>query len=394
MHAVTAAACCGGRDRWLLHPPVSEDHIAGAVDAKRWHAWAVILPSCHVWRCWLACSLVCFNRSCLVHSPILNLVTFAGLVTQLKWRLLEGGGQAYYELGVADSGQLVGLSRRDLDVTLSTLEDMCGEIGASVIIVKEIEVPALRTVRKGILGDTNGGVDFSKVDGAMRLPRRRHLLLSPSDDSERDTDTPETDPTTDEDNGVSVLQHDQWSDQRESSPEDDEELTFDIEVSAVYKPLPSLRKARAPLQATLGKSKGAAKKARSAAKQLPKAVDLEARALERKARREARREERKRAVNALDRNGESAIFDMEELDDALHASVATITSAESSAAATASGSTAREYDPQYDPSVPKGIWSCPDDESGLRYIVEALVVRKPAHDEAFSTLDDFSFLIG
>ncbi len=36
---------------------------------------------------------------------------FARLVTQLKWRLLEGGGQAYYELGVADSGALVGLPR-------------------------------------------------------------------------------------------------------------------------------------------------------------------------------------------------------------------------------------------------------------------------------------------
>ncbi|CAL1710744.1 unnamed protein product [Somion occarium] len=43
---------------------------------------------------------------------------FARLVTQLKWRLLEGGGQAYYELGVADTG-------------------------ASVIVVKEIEVPPI-----------------------------------------------------------------------------------------------------------------------------------------------------------------------------------------------------------------------------------------------------------
>lgn len=60
----------------------------------------------------------------------------------MKWRLLEGGGQAYYELGVADSGQLVGLSRKDLEQSLETLEMMAGEIGASVIIVKEIEVPA------------------------------------------------------------------------------------------------------------------------------------------------------------------------------------------------------------------------------------------------------------
>jgi hypothetical protein len=67
---------------------------------------------------------------------------FARLVTQLKWRLLEGGGQAYYELGVADSGALVGLPRAELEQSLETLEMMAGEIGASVIVVKEIEVPA------------------------------------------------------------------------------------------------------------------------------------------------------------------------------------------------------------------------------------------------------------
>lgn len=67
---------------------------------------------------------------------------FARLVTQLKWRLLEGSGQAYYELGVADSGALIGLSRADLETSLETLEMMAGEIGASVIVVKEIEVPS------------------------------------------------------------------------------------------------------------------------------------------------------------------------------------------------------------------------------------------------------------
>lgn len=47
---------------------------------------------------------------------------FARLVTQMKWRLLEGGGQAYYELGVADSGMLVGLPRAELEQSLETLE--------------------------------------------------------------------------------------------------------------------------------------------------------------------------------------------------------------------------------------------------------------------------------
>ncbi|KAG8221587.1 hypothetical protein J3R82DRAFT_1831 [Butyriboletus roseoflavus] len=66
---------------------------------------------------------------------------FARLVTQLKWRLLEGGGQAYYELGVADSGTLVGLPRQQLEASLETLEMMASEIDASVIVVKEIAVP-------------------------------------------------------------------------------------------------------------------------------------------------------------------------------------------------------------------------------------------------------------
>ncbi|KAA1477030.1 hypothetical protein DENSPDRAFT_844179 [Dentipellis sp. KUC8613] len=65
---------------------------------------------------------------------------FARLVTQLKWRLLEGGGQAFYELGVADSGALVGLTHTDLEGTLDTLRAMAADIGARVVVVKEIEI--------------------------------------------------------------------------------------------------------------------------------------------------------------------------------------------------------------------------------------------------------------
>lgn len=43
---------------------------------------------------------------------------------------------------MADSGDLVGLGREELESSLETLEMMAGEIGASVIVVKEIEVPA------------------------------------------------------------------------------------------------------------------------------------------------------------------------------------------------------------------------------------------------------------
>lgn len=46
---------------------------------------------------------------------------FEHLVTQLKWRLQEGRGEAIYEIGVADCGALKGLSEGELDASLDTL---------------------------------------------------------------------------------------------------------------------------------------------------------------------------------------------------------------------------------------------------------------------------------
>lgn len=58
------------------------------------------------------------------------------LVTQLKWRIAEGSGEAIYELGVSDSGFLVGLTELDLQVSLSTLKSMGAELQADVSIVR------------------------------------------------------------------------------------------------------------------------------------------------------------------------------------------------------------------------------------------------------------------
>jgi hypothetical protein len=98
-------------------------------------------------------------------------------VTQLKWRLLEGGGHAYYELGVADSGALIGLPPAELEMSLETLDLMAGEIGASVIVVKEVEVPAtIADISMAEEGLTNGLEDGpGAVDSCIgsRRPRRR-----------------------------------------------------------------------------------------------------------------------------------------------------------------------------------------------------------------------------
>ena len=49
---------------------------------------------------------------------------FEHLVTQMKWRLEEGQGEAIYEIGVEDNGLLVGLSNSDLMASVHTLERM------------------------------------------------------------------------------------------------------------------------------------------------------------------------------------------------------------------------------------------------------------------------------
>lgn len=44
------------------------------------------------------------------------------LVTQLKWRLQEGLGEAVYEIGVSDNGFLFGLTEEDLKKSMETLK--------------------------------------------------------------------------------------------------------------------------------------------------------------------------------------------------------------------------------------------------------------------------------
>ncbi|KAG2038004.1 hypothetical protein BDR03DRAFT_955523 [Suillus americanus] len=175
---------------------------------------------------------------------------FTRLVTQLKWRLLEGGGQAYYELGVADSGVLIGLGRREMEETLGTLEEMAGEIGASVIVVKEIEVPA----------EVSGVVEDWGGDGGKR--RRRRQLIN--EDSETTTTTETELETTDADNDLATTSsHVEvfcMDDEKGGSSSDGVALTLDLEIATVYKPRPFRRRVASTMQGHLDRRKGKGRK--------------------------------------------------------------------------------------------------------------------------------------
>ncbi|XP_066158391.1 GTP-binding protein 2 isoform X1 [Euwallacea fornicatus] len=71
---------------------------------------------------------------------------FEHLVTQLKWRLREGNGEAIYEIGVEDSGILTGLSKRDMAASLQTLKQMALKLGATTTLLRERILDSKRSV--------------------------------------------------------------------------------------------------------------------------------------------------------------------------------------------------------------------------------------------------------
>lgn len=65
---------------------------------------------------------------------------FEHLVTQMKWRLREGNGEAIYELGVEDKGMLVGLTDQEAAASLNTLYMMSEKLGASLTVLRERKI--------------------------------------------------------------------------------------------------------------------------------------------------------------------------------------------------------------------------------------------------------------
>ncbi|KAH8835218.1 hypothetical protein DL96DRAFT_1729736 [Flagelloscypha sp. PMI_526] len=179
---------------------------------------------------------------------------FARLVTQLKWRLLEGNGQAVYELGVGDSGMLVGLTQSEMDKTLQTLEEMAGEIGASVIVVKEIPVP------KGMIGIEDPGKgegDHRRNPGSKRRMRQdaaHYAFLSAEELASTEDDTSggflsdySLDPL---DTDLSLFSMDpepeyesERSDSSVSVARPSPSFSVDLQIASVYKPRPVRKRA-------------------------------------------------------------------------------------------------------------------------------------------------------
>lgn len=155
---------------------------------------------------------------------------FARLVTQLKWRLLEGGGQACYELGVTDDGLLIGLSRGHLEQSLETLEMMAGEIGASVVVVKEIEVPRELTGLNEKFAAKY--IDFDTGEVRRADSRSPSSPVSPGDSIASATSTSTESESEQDFVSDTIFSVDPEVESNHPAP------TIDLEISSVYKPRP------------------------------------------------------------------------------------------------------------------------------------------------------------
>lgn len=264
---------------------------------------------------------------------------FTRLVTQLKWRLLEGGGQAFYELGVADSGALVGLPRAQLEQSLETLECMAGDIGASVVVVKEIEVP------KEISG--------LAAEEANGWNRKRRPLRAQDDTATTTTDS-ESPPLCPVD------------------PLDMDEIPVsNLEIASVFKPRP-FRTRLASSSASSDSDNQKRNRDKKRERLAPNTTKREAR----RGARDRKREEKRQALLAYASQGnsnpeEQLVHDLE----SLHVSVQPPTS---------DPAEPPPPDDEEDDVFP-AVYSPKTAESddGRRLIVEALVVRKLSLDEAF-----------
>lgn len=117
---------------FLTSPIASVQTLTWAVFSRGGSELGALLRGVGLGSCWLGQRDFLSIQAMTVTTPSvkqLKLVNpsqyrFEHLVTQMKWRLQEGRGEAVYQIGVEDNGLLVGLSEEEMRASLKTLRRM------------------------------------------------------------------------------------------------------------------------------------------------------------------------------------------------------------------------------------------------------------------------------
>jgi hypothetical protein len=98
------------------------------------------------------------------------------LLTQMKWRLLQGGGCCTYEIGVLDDGRCIGICPTEMRMSLRVLASLANELGASVRVRRAFILVNSGQSSKGHLGMVNQIRSLDAKEAQRRLLRSRDEL--------------------------------------------------------------------------------------------------------------------------------------------------------------------------------------------------------------------------
>ena len=68
-----------------------------------------------------------------------NVQRIQELTSQMNYRLREGSGECYYEIGVEDNGNALGISKKELEISLSVINTIANNLGCKTKITKLIQ---------------------------------------------------------------------------------------------------------------------------------------------------------------------------------------------------------------------------------------------------------------
>jgi elongation factor 1-alpha len=64
--------------------------------------------------------------------------------TQMKFRLIEGNGEAVYLIGVQDDGNIIGVPNKLLKSYTRIIKDICQEINSKISDISYIKLPQIK----------------------------------------------------------------------------------------------------------------------------------------------------------------------------------------------------------------------------------------------------------
>jgi elongation factor 1-alpha len=80
--------------------------------------------------------------------------------TQLKFRVIEGGGNAVYFIGVRDNGTIIGLKKKNITYHKHIMNKMCSEIKCSIKNLNTFNVKHNKVI---LIYDIIGDFDMNEL---------------------------------------------------------------------------------------------------------------------------------------------------------------------------------------------------------------------------------------